>query len=155
MRDIEFKNSIKSKINLVYKDERLESNFQQDRENRSFHIGVRYYAILLIGCIIVLLLTLLTSEYRTKKTLNEDEFGCKIKFEGRKWVFYIFPLLIIGFIIELLISKAPKCIRKMRGMLLILLLYILFVGNLYIYIYIYICRAFHPNVILLPSNFGI
>ena len=161
MLDIEFSKSLKSKLSLVFKDEELESSFMNERENRSFHAGVRMYTILLIGFTIVLLFTLITGEYRTKETINEEKFSCQIKFEGRKWMLYIFPLLIIGFIIELLISKAPKCFRKKRGMLLILLLYILFVGSIYIYIYNYTCactmkyRTLYSNVFLLSSNFGI
>ena len=141
MSEAKFYEIISSRFWLNFKDSKLEKEYQKDREKITFQRGRKFYFLFLPLMITMLLAIVGGRTYEDQKTLKQDKDDCQITFTGRSWAFYMIPLIIFIWLIELLISQAPPCIKRFRGIMHIISMYALIGGKQYMimkYIYIYI-----------------
>ena len=132
MSNESFQDALSSKFWLRFKDSKLEEKYHKVKEIAELQTGRKLFISLIIGLVAMLVSIIITEDYKDKHIITEDER--EQEFGGRMWALYVAPALLVGAIIELLMTKGSPWMKKCRGMLVNLIYYTL-IGEPHIYMF--------------------
>ena len=121
MKDKDFKEALKSRLWLNFKDGDTEREYHKMKEESSFKKGSKQFICLIIGSIMLTLASYLLKDHEDKETLGQNNDPV-IKFHARLIYLLSLPVTAMSFM-ELGISKGPSWLKKLRGVFITLSLY--------------------------------
>ena len=128
-----FKETIKSKITLKFKDKTLEEEYKLDRKKLSFKFR-KILDPLIILFLAVGLIIYIYSENKNEVLQNAGSCKEDITYKGEGWKIYLNPLMIIISLFEILTIYLPEWMHHTRGLPSIFMGYV-FLTEPFIYQY--------------------